>query len=185
MKILLRSKASKLSLVVGAIFGLSNGGVWAADGTVMITGSIVGSTCKVNGGTPDFTVALDKVSDTSLKSAGSVAGRKSFLFNLTGCAASTATDKKKIAVFFERGDTVNSAGRLSLSSGATATNVDVALFKQGAIAPLVIGATDTVDFVDVDTNGAAQIAYDAAYYATAKAGAGTVVTNVKYTLVYP
>ena len=119
--------ATALTLLLGAT-ALS---AHAADGMIKITGSVVGSTCKVGGaktdtGTPAGTlstinVELDPVSASALDSIGKMASSKPFKISLTGCKA-----VKKAQVKFETYGTVDTQTGFLKNSG-DAKNVQVVL----------------------------------------------------------
>lgn len=154
----------------------------AADGMITITGSLTAQTCTINGGTKNFTVALPKVSASSLATAGNTAGRTPFTIALTSCSPTTGT----VHTYFEAGPTTDTAsGRLIVDAGG-ASNVQISLLNgadQSAIKAGSPNATQNSKPVGINS-GAATLQYYAEYYATGKATAGAANTRVMYTLAY-
>lgn len=153
---------------------------YAADGTINITGNIVGTTCTINGGTTNVDVALPPVSTTALAAAGQTAGSTPFRIALTNCSAD-----QKVSTHFEAGPTVNQeTGRLIVDAGG-AKNVEIGLLND-AHQPIVAGAahaSQNSQEVDI-VGGVANLDYFARYEATGVAGAGAANSRVQYTLVY-
>lgn len=158
----------------------------AADGTITFNGKVTSKTCTVS--TPagkNFTVTLPTVSTTSLAVAGAVAGRTPFSVSLTGCAAGN------VATYFEPGATVdfNSGRLLNQASSNSAGNVQIQLLgSNSSFLPVLAsgsGQTQTnSQWVQVASDGSANLNYYAEYYATAAASAGDVTSSVQYTLIY-
>ncbi|MCO2373683.1 fimbrial protein [Pseudomonas aeruginosa] len=102
----------------------------AADGMVKITGSVVGTTCKVGGtktetGGPQgalssINVELDPVSVSALDTPGKMAGSKPFTISLSDCTANTAQ------VMFDTMGTVDTSTGF-LKNNGDAKNVQIAL----------------------------------------------------------
>ncbi|MGO4813736.1 fimbrial protein [Cupriavidus sp. 2MCAB6] len=181
---------TKILAITLATAGLMTaaGSAQAADGTINFTGSVIASTCKINGGTNDLTVALPRVGTNTLSKAGATAGRTPFVLTLTGC--SVAKDAPtKVSVSFEPGTTVNAdTGRLKLQGTDAATNVEIGLLNDQS-APIKVGAASAdqnSQVVNIDsTSGGAKMSYAAEYTATGVSTAGTANSFVQYTLMYP
>ncbi|VWD47677.1 fimbrial protein [Burkholderia contaminans] len=172
----------------------------ASDGTINFTGSIVASTCKINGGTNDLTVALPKASTNQLTAVGATAGRTPFKLTLSGCATdqkagetTTPAPVKKVSVAFEPGPNVDLAtGRLNLTGTGAAGGVQIAILND-KYAPIKIGAESSaqgVQTVDIDTavggTGSATLQFAAQYVATSSTvTGGSANSSVTYSLVYP
>ncbi|WP_412530423.1 fimbrial protein [Burkholderia lata] len=168
----------------------------ATDGTINFTGSVVASTCKINGGVNDQTVALSAISTNQLAQAGATGRRTAFKLELTGCAADKPEGEttipapvKKVAVEFENGANVNTAtGRLKLVGTDAAKNVEIEILND-KLEPIKIGAdrgSQNSQAVDIDTTtGKATLQYAAQYVATDAATAGTANSFVTYSLMYP
>lgn len=59
--------------------------VFAADGQVNFTGTIIPQGCDVSSSKDDLTVDLGKIAVSSFPGAGAVAGSKAFILKLTNC----------------------------------------------------------------------------------------------------
>lgn len=175
------NKATLLLSVIGLAFA---GSAMATDGTITINGKITDTTCNisVDNQTNNATVTLPTVSATALNGAGITAGATPFKIALTGCSGATLNTA---STMFEAGTYVDmSTGRLNNSASATAGNVQVELLNS-ALSPIVAGAAQpSQNDIAVDiSSGAATMNYFARYYATAAATAGSVNTQVDYTVV--
>lgn len=158
----------------------------AADGTITINGLVTDNTCTIDTGDKNLTINLPTVSSQTLKNAGDVAGRTPFQINLTNCASAG-----KVATYFEPGATVDfNTGRLlnqATSGGATNVNIQL-LGSNNAVIPVLATGTNTAQtnsqWVNVSAGGDADLNYYAEYYATGASTAGTVTSQVKYTIIY-
>ncbi|MBB2928608.1 fimbrial protein [Paraburkholderia silvatlantica] len=169
-------------LFVAALLGSVAMGAHAADGTITITGSVTSQTCTINGGAPDFTVALPTVAAATLQTAGATAGRTPFTISLTGCSMSTGT----VHTFFEQGSTINaSTGNLKLNAGG-ASNVEIQLLNGGDASVIALNQPDAQQNSAPASisDGSAQLSYYAQYVATGAAGAGSANSSVMYTMSY-
>lgn len=186
--------------VAGLAFATMNA-AHASDGTISFTGSVIASTCKINGGTNDLTVALPKASTNQLTAAGATAGRTPFKLTLSGCT----TDKKdedgktvipapvkKVSVAFEPGPNVNlETGRLKLAGADAAGNVEIGILND-KYEPIKIGAegfAQGAQIADIDTaeggTGTATLQFAAQYVATGAVTGGSANSFVTYSLIYP
>nr|WP_256253464.1 fimbrial protein [Burkholderia ubonensis] len=167
----------------------------ASDGTINFTGSVVASTCKINGGTNDLTVTLPKAATNQLASAGQTAGRTPFTLSLSGCTPPVDAGGKpvpgvpaNVSVVFEPGPNVNLAtGRLKPAGANSAANVEVSIQSDG-YKDIMIGAQSAdqgSQTVAIDKTGNATLQYAAQYYATGQSTAGSVNTSVTYSVIYP
>jgi major type 1 subunit fimbrin (pilin) len=177
-----------LAVAAGGLLGLASFGANAADGTITFTGTISDTTCSINSvvsGTPaDKSITLPTVTAGTLSATGATAGTSNptdLAFTLSGCSGAAT----KAIANFENGTTVDQTTGNLINSG-TATNVQVQLLN-ASMKPINITtnsnnqlATDGVAI----TGGAASPKYFARYYATGKATAGTVNTQVQYTMQY-
>jgi len=178
-------------LVAAAIGMMAGSAMAASDGTITVTGNVVGSTCKINGGVNDQTVPLPTVGTNTLSEAGKTAGRTPFSFSLTECATGDGAPTK-VAVSFEPGPNVNlSTGRLvptGVGSEGVASNVEIG-FLNDQYQPIKIGSIfgqQNSQSVKIDsTSGSATLQYAAEYTATGVTTAGKTDTSVQYSLVYP
>jgi len=157
---------------------------FASDGTINFTGAVTSQTCTINGGTPNFTVTLPKVSASSLSTAGAKAGQTAFTIALTGCSPASGNAR----AFFEAGTNVDLiSGRLNIATGGgNATNVQIGLatttgtdIKIGASS----GAQNTT-YVPISAAGTANLSYLAQYVATGAATAGATTSSVTYTIEF-
>lgn len=176
---------SALAMVITSAF---NASAFAVDGTITINGQITDTTCtiSVDGGNNDATVTLPTVSTTTLGSPGVTAGATPFTISLSNCSG---TSLKTASTYFEPGAYVDSTtGRLNIDSAAAdaATNVQVQLLNADRNA-IVAGASvaNGQNDIPVDiSSGNGTLNYFAQYYATGKSTAGSVTTQVDYTMVY-
>ncbi|MEI7035470.1 fimbrial protein [Fulvimonas yonginensis] len=156
------------------------------DGTITITGTIVGQTCKVDGksfGTPDaITVALPTVLTSNLSSAGATAGQKQFSINITGCDSALSM----VRTYFSGSNIDSTTG--NLSNTGTAGNVQVQLLNSDNTAIDLKGADAAAQksqVANLDSSGNATLQYSARYIANGgAASAGNVNTSVQFTMVY-
>lgn len=153
----------------------------AYDGQIEFTGSLVGTTCTINGGENNFTVAMPPVSTTSLATAGAWAGRTPFAIDLSSCDPDTG----RVSAYFEPGPTVNlSTGRLIVDTGTdAATNVEIGLLNNDFSAIAAGAASQNSQVVDINS-GSATLNYYSQYVSLGNATAGMANSRVQYTLTY-
>ncbi|MEB8290185.1 type 1 fimbrial protein [Klebsiella michiganensis] len=176
---------SALALLVTSAFTTS---ALAVDGTITINGKITDTTCtiSVDGGSKDATVTLPTVSASTLSANGQTAGATPFKISLSDCSG---TSMNTASTYFEPGAYVdNVTGRLNIDTTASdaATNVQVELLNAERNA-IVAGASvaNGQNDIPVDiSGGSGTLNYFAQYHATGAAGAGSVTTQVDYTMVY-
>ncbi|HBT4791449.1 TPA: type 1 fimbrial protein [Klebsiella quasipneumoniae subsp. similipneumoniae] len=176
---------SSVALVISSAFTAS---VFAVDGTITINGKITDTTCtiSVDGGSNDATVTLPTVSASSLSAVGQTAGATPFTISLSGCSG---TSLNTASTYFEPGAYVDSTtGRLNIDTTAAdaATNVQVELLNADMNA-IVAGASTANGQNDVPvdiSSGSGMLNYFAQYYATGSSTAGSVTTQVDYTMTY-
>lgn len=177
------SSHSCLSLLVSTLLLPS---AFASDGTITITGTITDTTCTiaVNDGNADGTVTLPTVSAKTLAASGDVAGATPFSIGLSSCSGTslgTATS------YFEPGAYVDTeSGRLNVDSATgSATNIQVQLLNSEREAIVAGAATGGQNDISTDIeSGSGTLNYYAQYYATGVSTAGSVSTQVSYTIVY-
>ncbi|AXL50636.1 fimbrial protein [Paraburkholderia caffeinilytica] len=184
----MKSILPAIAIATGGLMGLASFGANAADGTITVTGTVLDTTCSINGtasGVPaDKSITLAPVSSGSLSVLGATAATSSptdLALNLSGCSG-TAT---KAIARFENGPTVDQNSG-NLTNSGTATNVQVQLLN-AQMQPINITTNSNNQLASnasTITGGAANLKYFAQYYATGKAGAGTVNTSVQYTMQY-
>jgi major type 1 subunit fimbrin (pilin) len=149
---------------------------FASDGTITFTGSVTSQTCVINGGAPDFTVALPQVSSTNLKNADTKAGQTNFRITLTSCDPA----KNSARAFFEKGPNVNTdSGRLKTN----VANVEIGLASADG-KDIKIGENLGSDYLPIAVDRTAALDYIAQYVATGAADIGDVKTSVTYSVEY-
>lgn len=172
----MKLRHSAIALATSALIFASS--AYAADGTITFTGDIVASTCKINGGTNDQTVALGKVSTTALKGAGTQAAGTLFSIALTGCGDTFTSAQIK----FDATQNDDNNDLIALGSDSTATGVGIGIFESDAVTyvkPFVATKSQTI------TDGAATFNYVAKYVATAATvTAGTANSSATFTVIY-
>ncbi|KAA8729439.1 fimbrial protein [Ewingella americana] len=174
-----------LATTIIASFCAVNAASAASTGTITFNGELTATTCDVvvGGQAADATVTLPTIAISQLTKAGQTAGRTNFPMALTNCAGTLKT----ASAYFEDGSSVDATtGRLNNLTG-NATGVQLQLLDgQGSRGVIKVGdssQTDNNSYVDVST-GTANLNYDVEYYATAATTAGTVVSNVVYSIQY-
>lgn len=168
-----------------AAFGAVNAAEAASTGTITFNGELTATTCDVvvGGQAADATVTLPTIGTSQLTAAGQTAGRTNFPMALSNCAGTLKT----ASAYFEDGSSVDTTtGRLNNLTG-TATGVQLQLLDgQGTRSVIKVGDSSQITnngMVDIST-GTANLNYDVQYYATAATTAGTVVSNVVYSIQY-
>lgn len=156
----------------------------AADGTINFIGAITAKTCtvKLNNGTTggNGSVTLPTVSTGAFSGLASTAGQTAFTINLSSCSTVATA-----ATYFEPGATVNSAGRLNVTTGG-ATGVDLQLVLGDGATPVVVGASASGVGSATISSGSAALTYFVRYYqnsATAPT-AGAANSSVAYSMIY-
>jgi major type 1 subunit fimbrin (pilin) len=169
-----------------AALGLMNSAQAASTGTITFNGELTATTCNavVDGQAADATVILPTIGTNQLTAANQTAGRTGFNIALKDCSGTLKT----ASAFFEAGNSVDLvSGHLKNLTG-NAGNVMLQLLdgSSAAQAPIQAGNTSqTTSTTYVDTSsGSANLPYFVEYYATGATTAGTVVTNVTYSIQY-
>ncbi|WP_025118926.1 MULTISPECIES: fimbrial protein [unclassified Serratia (in: enterobacteria)] len=177
----------KILLSAMATVALSSGVAQAAStGTITFNGELTANTCDVvvDGQDADATVVLPTVGTNQLQTANRTAGDTGFTMALSNCSGTLET----ASAFFQAGASVDAVtGRLNNLSG-TATNVSLQLLDGSSPSQAVIkaGSQDQVTamtYQDV-TGGSTTLPYIVRYYAEDATTAGTVVSNVVYSIQY-
>ncbi|HGM5492497.1 TPA: fimbrial protein [Serratia fonticola] len=176
----------KLTIVASliAVFGTVGVAQAASTGTITFNGELTANTCDVSidGQPTDATVILPTVSTGTLDTANRTAGDTSFMMALTNCADSTQT----ASAFFQAGATVDANGRL-INTG-TASNVSLQLLDGSSSTqqPIKIGSQEQI--MNTVYNGIAggnvSLPYIVRYFAEGATTAGTVISNVVYSIQY-
>lgn len=159
----------------------------AVDGTINITGQVVGQTCKVEGtafGTQATkNVALPLVLAPVLNAAGNTANKTPFSLSITGCDPALST----VQTQFSGANIDATTGNLKLTGTGTATNVEIQLLNASNQVMPLNGSTATAQNSQVVSlsGGAATMNYSAQYIAVGgAAGAGSANTSVEFTMNY-
>ncbi|MEW5288913.1 fimbrial protein [Erwinia papayae] len=156
----------------------------AAEGTITFNGTLQATTCNssINGGDASADVELPIVGVNQLASAGQTAGQTQFTIGLSGCEGVLTT----AAAFFETGDTVDSNGRLIDQNDTTDQKVAFQLRNAGNQSIIVVGnsSQETNNTYGEMVDGSLTLPYLVEYYANSAAGAGTVTSNVTYSIMY-
>jgi major type 1 subunit fimbrin (pilin) len=166
--------ATSLLAAVAHAAPASNGGV------ATFNGQLISATCTITGNSQgtDFTVKLPTISTAALSTAGSTG----FNIALTNCPAGL----NKVHAFWNLGTNTLSDG--NLLNGGTATKVEVQLvdYNNGQNVINAFKADGSQNSLSVGiSGGAANLQYAAQYIApTGGATAGTVTTNVTYSMIY-
>lgn len=176
-----------------AAFGLAFAPVtFAADGTITFTGTVWDGTCTVtggsgtNGGTKDFTVQLQPVMVSALKTNGDRAGDQLFQVKLGGqnCQISDGKVAKLWWETSQSGASIDTAtGRLKNLAAGGAGNVQIGLQNQNRVDINIVQNTNPSTTPIANKDGT--LTYYAQYVATGGAAtAGAVNTNVIYSVSY-
>jgi major type 1 subunit fimbrin (pilin) len=168
-----------------ATAGLVAGAAHADSTSVNFTGQVTGATCNINGngqGTNNFTVQLPTLSASALSAAGSSAGSTGFTIALTGCTPATGNVRT-----YWQGANALSDGNLLNNGTAAKVEVQLVDYNSGmhVINTSQPDGSQNSYAVPLSSGGNANLKYAAQYASPAGgAGAGTVATNVTYSLVY-
>ena len=175
-----------LFTAMAAALGATTVAKAASTGTITFNGELTANTCdvKVDGQNADATVVLPTIGVNQLDAATKTAGETGFVLSLTNCSGTLTT----ASAFIQAGSSVDSVtGRLKNMSG-TATNVSLQLLDASSPSRAVIQAGNQnqvtgTTYKDV-SSGSANLPYAVRYYADGATTAGTVVSNVVYSLQY-
>ncbi|EJN05006.1 fimbrial protein [Herbaspirillum sp. YR522] len=171
-------KSIVISSLVAAL--LSPAMVFAADGTINFTGSVVASTCTYGASGKSQTVALPRVSASALSAANTTAGDTAFDVQLENCGSTS----KDVAIRLEGGAFDAATGNLkNTATTGAATNVMVQVADRNT--NTAIRAPGNTAVVQSTTDGKATIPLLAKYVATGPATAGSVTSAVNFSIVYP
>ena len=181
----------KLAIVASlvAAFGSVGMAQAASTGTITFNGELTANTCDVvvNGQTADATVVLPTVGVNQLDSATKTTGDTGFVMALNNCSDTLQT-ASAFFVFFEAGASVDSlTGRLKNRAG-TASNVSLQLLDGSSASQAVIQAGNANQVINTTykdvSGGSTTLPYTVRYYAEAPTTAGTVISNVVYSIHY-
>lgn len=178
---------NKLALIVISALSLSSAAAMADTvtvngGTVHFKGEVVNAACAVDAGSIDQTVQLGQVRSAKLATAGNTSTAVGFNIQLNDCDTTVAT---KASVAFT-GTAIDSANptvlALQNSAAGGATNVGVQILDRTgtplALDGAAFGAQTTLN------DGTNVIPFQARYYATAAATAGTANADATFKVQY-
>ena len=180
-------KIKTLAIVALSALSLSSTVALAATttvngGTVHFKGEVVNAACAVDAGSLDQTVMLGQVRSAKLATAGSTSSSVGFNIQLDECDTTVAT---KASVAFS-GTAVNNTNTnvlaLQNSAAGSATNVGVQILDSTgtplALDGATFGAATTLN------DGTNIIPFQARYYATGAATAGTANADATFKVQY-
>lgn len=171
---------------LAAVFGSVNLAQAASTGTITFNGELTATTCEVmvDGQKADALVTLPTIGTNQLKEAGNTAGQTGFNMALSNCAGTLKT----ASAYFESGSSVDLVtGRLKNMTGS-ATNVSLQLRDASSASQNIIMAgnsnqTEDTTYISM-ASGSANLPYSVEYYAEGETEAGTVASNVIYSIQY-
>lgn len=178
----------KLAIVASLVASFGSVGLAqaASTGTITFNGELTANTCDVvvDGQDADATVVLPTVSTNQLQSVNRTAGDTGFVMALSNCTGTLET----ASAFFQAGASVDAVTGRLINLNGTATNVSLQLLDGSSPSQAVIkaGSQDQITamtYQDV-TGGSTTLPYIVRYYAEAATTAGTVVSNVVYSIQY-
>ncbi|EMH1202721.1 TPA: type 1 fimbrial protein [Serratia marcescens] len=178
-------KSSAIVFTLLGLSGLAGQAQAASSGTISFSGTVTETTCDVlvNGQGANASVMLPTISTKQLSDPSTGRGRTAFKLQLKGCEGSL----KYATAYFEPGSNVDSNGRLR-NLGGSAKNVVLQL-RDGSVAdnPVIV-AGDISQLANASyqniTGGTATMEYLVEYLGVGTLSAGTVVSNVVYSLHY-
>ena len=157
------------------------------DGAITVNGQVLAQSCKVDGNAAGIsdakTVTLPDEWQSALAASGNVAGATSFSIVITGCDSALS----KVQTYFSGGTVDATTHNLQNTTGAGyATNVEVQLLDgQNSNAVINLNNSNTAQTATTNlTSGGATLNYQAQYYATGAATAGSVKTTTNFTMIY-
>ncbi|MEH0833534.1 type 1 fimbrial major subunit FimA [Pectobacterium cacticida] len=167
---------SALSLSSAALAETVNGG------TVHFKGEVVNAACAVDAGSVDQTVQLGQVRSAKLAEAGNTSTAVGFNIQLNDCDTTVAT-KASVAFSGTAVDATNTTVlALQNSAAGGATNVGVQILDSTgtplALDGATFGAAATLN------DGTNTIPFQARYYATGAATAGTANADATFKVQY-
>ena len=179
---------NKLAVIVFSALSLSATAALAADpvtvngGTVHFKGEVVNAACAVDAGSLDQTVQLGQVRSAKLATAGSTSSPVGFNIQLNDC---DITVSEKAAIAFA-GTAINSTNPTVLalqgSAAGVATNVGVQILDRTGTPLALDGATFGAQ--TTLSNGTNVIPFQARYFATGVATAGTANADATFKVQY-
>ena len=178
---------NKLALIVISALSLSSAAaladtVMVNGGTVHFKGEVVNAACAIDAGSIDQTVPMGQVRSAKLATAGSTSTAVGFNIQLNDCDTTVAT-KASVAFTGTAIDSTNTTVlALQSSAAGSATNVGVQILDRTGT-PLALdgasfGAQTTL------SNGTNVIPFQARYFATGVATAGTANADATFKVQY-
>lgn len=169
----------KKNLLAVAVLSASafTSSVFAADGALNITGSIIEKSCTVDTDSQNKQIVLGKIGKTAFD-ANKTAGAKAFNLVLTGCpnTVSSAT------VRFDGTQIQGQSGLLALTADADkATGIGVQLLDD---ASNVINIGNDSRVYDLEENKDNVLGFVARYYAYDTVNAGSANATANFTVAY-
>lgn len=180
-------KVKTLAVVVLSALAMSSTATLAATttvngGSVHFKGEVVNAACAIDAGSIDQTIQLGQVRSSKLATTGSTSSPVGFNIQLDDCDTSVAT---KASVAFS-GTAVNSTNpsvlALQSSAAGVANNVGVQILDKTGTPLALDGATFSAATVLID--GTNTIPFQARYYATGAATAGTANADASFRVQY-
>lgn len=195
--------AGALTLALGALAPAAvagvPGGLSSPQGTISISGSVIGDTCSISfGGAGSTTtttgtgttgaagtVALPTVTTQAFATTGSVAGNTPFSISLTGCNAALTS-----AQTLWSGSNIDSTTGNLENTASGGANVEVQLLDANGSTAAAMNlskstASDQGSSAVTMASGKATLNYQAQYIATANTtSAGAVTTAVNFVISY-
>ncbi|MBN6042976.1 type 1 fimbrial major subunit FimA [Citrobacter sp. ku-bf4] len=151
-------------------------------GTVHFKGEVVNAACAVDAGSVEQTVQLGQVRSAKLATAGSTSSSVGFNIQLDDCDTSVST-KASVAFSGTAIDTTNNTVlALQGSAAGSATNVGVQILDNKGTPLALDGATFSA--ATTLNDGTNIIPFQARYYATGAATAGTANADATFKVQY-
>lgn len=180
-------KTKTLAIVILSALSMSSPALLAANvvvngGKVHFKGEVVNAACAIDAGSMDQTVQLGQVRTAKLAATGDTSSPVGFNIQLNDC---DTTVSKKAAVAFT-GTAINGTNptvlALQNSAAGGATNVGVQILDRAGTPLTLDGVTFSADTTLND--GTNIIPFQARYYATAAATAGTANADATFKVQY-
>ncbi|POT56574.1 type-1 fimbrial protein subunit A [Citrobacter amalonaticus] len=179
-------KIKTLAIVVLSALSLSSAAALAATtvngGTVHFKGEVVNAACAVDAGSIDQTVQLGQVRSARLATSGDTSSAVGFNIQLNDCDTTVST-KASIAFSGTAVDPTNTTVlALQGSAAGSATNVGVQILDNKGTPLALDGATFSA--ATTLNDGTNIIPFQARYYATGAATAGTANADATFKVQY-
>ena len=179
-------KIKTLAMIIVSALSLSSAAALADTtvngGTVHFKGEVVNAACAIDAGSIDQTVPMGQVRSAKLATPGSTSTAVGFNIQLNDCDTTVAT---KAAVAFT-GTAIDSTNTtvlaLQSSAAGSANNVGVQILDRTGTPLVLDGATFSA--ASTLNDGTNVIPFQARYYATAAATAGTANADATFKVQY-